>query len=104
MASEGSELLFPGFMQAKAQQPLGHGLTSCLIKRGYNPVFLFSFFCLFLGPYRQYMEIPMLEVELELKLLAYATATATSDLSRICDLHHSSRQRQILNPLREARG
>ena len=31
------------------------------------------------------------------------TATATPDLSHICDLHHSSWQRQILNPLRKAR-
>ena len=31
------------------------------------------------------------------------SATAVPDLSRICDLHHSSRQRQILNPLSEAR-
>ena len=30
-------------------------------------------------------------------------ATATPDLSCICDLHHSSRQRWILNPLIEAR-
>ena len=35
-------------------------------------------------------------------LLAYTTATATWDLSCIYDLHHSSRQRQILNPLSEA--
>ena len=28
---------------------------------------------------------------------------ATQDLSHICDLHHSSRQRQILNPMIEAR-
>ena len=49
------------------------------------------------------MEVPRLRVELELKLLAYATATAMPDLSHVCDLHHSSRQRQILNPLSEAR-
>ena len=30
-------------------------------------------------------------------------ATAMQDLSRICDLHHSSQQRQIPNPLSEAR-
>ena len=41
--------------------------------------------------------------ESELQLLAYATATATTDPSRICDLHHSSRQCQILNSLSEAR-
>ena len=40
---------------------------------------------------------------MELQLSAYTTATAMSDLSRDCDLHHSSRQHQILNPLSEAR-
>ena len=34
---------------------------------------------------------------------AYARATAKPDPSRICDLHHSSQQRWILNPLSEAR-
>ena len=32
-----------------------------------------------------------------------ATATATRDPSRICDLHHSPRQHQILDPLSKAR-
>ena len=50
------------------------------------------------------MEVPRLEVELELQLLAYTTATAMWDLSHVCDLYHSSRQHQILNPLSEARG
>ena len=36
-------------------------------------------------------------------VVAYATATATPDPSRICDLHHSSQQHWILNPLSEAR-
>ena len=49
------------------------------------------------------MEGPRLRIELELQLLAYPTATATPDLSHICDLHHSSWQRRILNPLSEAR-
>ena len=34
---------------------------------------------------------------------AYATALATPDPSRICDLHHNSPQRWILNPLNKAR-
>ena len=42
-------------------------------------------------------------VESELQLLAYTTSTATWNPSRICDLHHSSQQYQILNPLIEAR-
>ena len=49
------------------------------------------------------MEVPRLGVESELKLLAYATATAMQDPSHICNLYHSSRQHQILNPLSEAR-
>ena len=45
-----------------------------------------------------------LGAEWELQLLACVTATATPDPGRlICDLHHSSRRRQILNPLNEAR-
>ena len=35
--------------------------------------------------------------------LTYTKATAMPDLSCVCDLHHSSQQRQILNPLREVR-
>ena len=42
-------------------------------------------------------------VEPELQLPAVARATAMRDLSHIFDLHHSSRQHQILNPLREVR-
>ena len=49
------------------------------------------------------MEVPRLGVELELQLLAYTTATATRDPSLICDLHHSSQQCWILNPLGKAR-
>ena len=49
------------------------------------------------------MEIRRLGVESELQLLVYTTAIATQDLSRICDLHHSSWQRWILNPLSGAR-
>ena len=49
------------------------------------------------------MEVPRLGFESELQLPAYPTATATRDPSCVCDLHHSSRQRRILNPLSEAR-
>ena len=44
-----------------------------------------------------------LEVQLELQLPAYTTATAMPDQTCICDLHHSSWQCRLLNPLREAR-
>ena len=49
------------------------------------------------------MEVPRLEVESELQLLAYTTATAMRDLSPICNLHHSSEQCWVLNPLGKAR-
>ena len=49
------------------------------------------------------MEVPRLGVESEPQLLTYTAAPAMPDLSRICDLRHRSRQRQILNPLSEAR-
>ena len=49
------------------------------------------------------MEVPGLGVELEMQLPACTTATATPDSRRICSLHHSLWQCQILNPLSEAR-
>ena len=61
-------------------------------------------FCLsFLGLPLRHVEILMLGVKLELQPSADAAAMAAQDLSCICDLHHSSRQCQILNPLSEAR-
>ena len=49
------------------------------------------------------MEVPRLGVQSELLLSAYAAATTRPDPSHVCDLHHSSQQLRILNPLREAR-
>ena len=68
--------------------------------------FFFFFFFFFFGlfrPYPQHMEVPRLGVKLELQLPTYATGTAMQDPSRICSLHHSSRQLGILNPLSKAR-
>ena len=74
-------------------------------RMAYKEAFFFFFlsFFVFLGPYLRHMEVPKLGVKLELQLPAYATATATWDPSHVCDLHHSSRQRQILNLLSKAR-
>ena len=47
--------------------------------------------------------VPRIGAESELQLLAYTTATATLDPIHICDLCHSLWQRQIFNPLSEAR-
>ena len=61
---------------------------------------MFSFF-FFFGPHLQHMEVPRLEVESELQLPAYTTAMP--DPSCVCDLHHSSWQCQIPNPLNQGR-
>ena len=68
-------------------------------------IFYFYFFLSFIfsGPHLWHMEIPRLGVQLELQLPAYTTATATPDPSHVCNLHHSSRQLWLLNPLGEAR-
>ena len=62
------------------------------------PLSIFFFFCLFRAA-----SVSRLGVESELQPLAYAVATTTRDLSQVCDLHHSSQQHWILNPLSEAR-
>ena len=65
---------------------------------------LFIYFC-FLGLYQQHMDVPRLGVKSRLQLQAYTTATATAmqNLSHTCNLHHSSQQPWILNPLNEAK-
>ena len=64
-------------------------------------------FCLvlfwFLELHLLHMDVPRLEVESELQLLAYTTATAMQDPSHVYNLHHSSQQCQLLNPLSKAR-
>ena len=56
-----------------------------------------------LGLHWWHMEVPRLGVKWELQLPAHTTATVTQDLTRVCDLYHSSQQRWILNLLSEAR-
>ena len=62
---------------------------------------LFLFFLLFRTTHATYGG-SRLGVQLELQLLACATAIAMQDLSRVCYLHHSSQQSQILHPLSKA--
>ena len=63
---------------------------------------LFFFLLGFLGLHPWHMEVPRLGVKSWLQLPAYTTATVTPDPSQVCDLHHSSRQQRIFNPLSEA--
>ena len=69
------------------------------LRWGGSELHLFFGFWFSLGPHLWHMEVPRLGVESELQLPAYATATAIPDPSHICDLHHSSQQHCILNPL-----
>ena len=63
--------------------------------------YYFHFFCLFAfsratpEAYRD----SQAGVQSELQLQAYSRAAATRDPSCVCDLHHSSRQCRVLNPL-----
>ena len=57
----------------------------------------------FLGLYLRHIEVPRQGVELELQLPAYALAMATWGISCVDDLHHSSWEHGILNPLSETR-
>ena len=49
------------------------------------------------------MEIPRLRVKLELQLQAYQEPQQHEDPSHVCNLHHSSWQCQIPDPLSKAR-
>ena len=66
-------------------------------------VIIITIFFVFLGPHPQHMEGPRLGFKLELQLPSYVTATAMPDPTSVFDLHHSSQQCQILNPMSEAR-
>ena len=66
-------------------------------------LFIYLFIFAYSAPDLHHMEVPSPGTESKPQLLTYATVTATWDLSHICDLHLSSWQRQILNPLSEAR-
>ena len=62
-------------------------------------LFFFCLFCLFAFS----VAAPMAYEGSQARGLIGAVATATWDLSRVCDVHHSSRQCRILNPLSKAR-
>ena len=69
----------------------------------YGPVFRWVESLLEREGIMQNMEVPRLGVKSELQLPAHATATAMQDPSHVFSPHHSSQQRQILNPLSKAR-
>ena len=78
-------------------------LTSIVLKILHIIFYLIFWVSVFLGPQPQHMEVHRLGVKSELQLPAYTTATTMQSRSCICNLHHSSRQCQILDLLNEAR-
>ena len=77
------------------------GLGFCLLRTHLGLFFFFSFILLRATPAGYGSS--RLGVKSELEPLAYATAIATRDPSHVCNLHYSSGECWILNPLSEAR-
>ena len=90
-------------MLPKSERMFFDSVTSWIHHNVKTRILFYFVFLPFLGPLPRYIEIPRLGVQSELQPPAYARATATRDPSHICSLHHSSRQRRILNPLGKAR-
>ena len=96
--------MFGSAPRGTSPQPTTHIRSPPHIAVFFFVVFLFFCFLFFLGPQVLHMEVPRLGAESELQLPAYTTAIATWDPSLVCNLHDSSRQLWILNPLSKARG
>ena len=68
---------------------------------------LFAYLFIFLGPHLGHMEIPRLEVKSRAAAAclrhSHSNSNPGSESCLACDLHHSSQQCRILNPLSEAR-
>ena len=93
-ATVGCKRARDGFVEAST-------VPAKIVPCGYLHLYRYLTCIFFGGPHLRHMEVPRLGVEWELPLPA--TATATPDPSHIWDLHHSSRQHWILNPLSKAR-
>ena len=74
-------------------------ICSLVFNMFFTCLLIYTYTLYFLVPHLWHMEDSRLEFELELQLPAYITATATSDLRHICNLHYSSCQCQVLNPM-----
>ena len=77
----------------------------CYKSTYWNFLFLFIYlfiYLIFLGPHPWHMS-SQARGQIGAVASGLARATAMPDLSCICELHHSSQQHQILNPLSRAR-
>ena len=79
--------------------PKACSLSLCI----YIYIYIFPHLFAYLELHPWHMEVPRLGVQSELQLPAYTRATATLDPNCVCNLHQSSQQHWILNPLSEAR-
>ena len=69
-----------------------------------TPIYIYTINILvFLGLNPCHMQVPRLGVKSELQLPVYNTATTTWDPICVCNLHQSSQQCWIFNPLSKAR-
>ena len=89
----------PRFLTSSLNGIVREGLHLHFICHVYICICIYIYF-VFLGLHPWHMEVPRLGGESE---QSPVYVTAMPDLSHICDLHHSSRQQWILNPLSEAR-
>ena len=66
---------------------------------------MFSFlnFFFFLWPHQWHKEVPRLEVKIRAAAASLHHSYSHTDPSHVCDLHHSSQQHWVFNPLSEAR-
>ena len=78
-------------------------VSSCYLFLPTHFYFILFYFICFLEPYLQHMEVSRLGVKSDVQWLTCPAATAMRDLSCICNVHHSSWQHWILNPLGEAK-
>ena len=73
----------------------------------FQPLFSFSFFFFFFCLFAISLAAPVAYGDSQARgrigAVAYSRATATRDPSRVFNLHHSSRPRQIVNPLSKVR-
>ena len=98
------DLTPPDLIKETGSLPIDH-ISLGLKQHDFTILFLFIylFILVFLGPHPGHMEVPRLGVESELQPPAYTRATATPEPSLVFNLHHSSWQYQILNPLSKGR-
>ena len=97
--------LLPPCHSGSCLKPSSHSASSgthLLLSCFFSFFFKFFLFCL-LGPHLQHTKVVRLGVESGLQPQAYTTTTAMWDSNHVCNLHHSSQQRWILNPLSKGR-